>query len=135
MTTQIVGVEHWKDPRGYSNGMLTGDGVLYVAGQIGWNENQIIDTDDFALQAKQALENVVSVVEAAGGNANDVVRLTWFITDKASYLAAQKDIGQYYRSILGKHFPAMSVVVVSALLEDRALVEIEATAVIRTHRR
>ncbi len=130
MSKKIVNPSDWERPRGYSNGWLLEDGTLYVAGQIGWNRSMRFETTDFTAQVKQALHNVVAVVRSAGGAPNDVVRLTWYITDKSSYLANQRDLGTIYREIFGKHFPAMSVVVVQQLIEDDAKVEIEATAYI-----
>jgi len=128
MTHKTIQPDHWSPARGYANGMLTDDGTLYVGGQIGWNSEQKFESHDFIGQMEQALKNIVEVVEAAGGKATDVVRLTWFVTDKKEYLARQREIGKAYQKILGKHFPAMSMLVVSALVEDEALVEIEATA-------
>lgn len=116
--------------RGYANGMLSDDGHLFVGGQIGWNADQKFEVHDFIGQMRQALQNIREVVEAAGGVPEDIMRLTWFVTDKAEYVAAQGDVGRAYRDVLGKHFPAMSMVVVAALIEDEARVEIEATAVI-----
>ncbi|MEM7613546.1 MAG: RidA family protein, partial [Pseudomonadota bacterium] len=101
---------------------------LYVGGQIGWTAAQIFETHDFIGQMEQALRNIVAVVEAAGGQANDITRLTWFILDKSEYVARQREIGEVYRRVLGRHFPAMSMLVVAGLIEDDALVEIEATA-------
>lgn len=120
--------EGWAPARGYANGMLAPDGTLHVGGQIGWDAAQRFVSDDFTGQMRQALRNVVAVVEAAGGTASDVARLTWFVTDKAAYLARQKEVGAAYREVFGRHFPAMSMLVVAGLVEDRALVEIEATA-------
>ena len=104
--------------------------MLFVGGQIGWNATQEFETDDFAGQVEQTLRNILAIVETAGGSAANIVRLTWFITDKREYLARQREVGQVYRKVFGRHFPAMSVVVVAGLIEDRALVEIEATAVL-----
>lgn len=132
MSLSIVNPTQWLRPRGYSNGILTEEGLLFVAGQIGWNANQEIESGDLVQQTRQALQNVVTVVESAGGKASDVVRLTWFLRDKASYLSQQRELGQAYRQIFGKHFPAMSVLIVHELVEDGALVEIEATAHIKT---
>ena len=123
--------EGWKPARGYANGMLAEDGTLHVGGQIGWTGDQVFEARDFVGQMEQALANVLAVVVAAGGRAEDVGRLTWFITDKAEYLARQAEVGQAYRRVFGRHFPAMSVVVVAGLIEEAALVEIEATALIR----
>lgn len=131
MTNQIIQPEGWARPAGYANGVLTSDGLLFVAGQIGWTGECIFETDDFIGQAEQALINIRAIVEQAGGSASDIVRLTWFVTDKREYLARQREVGAAYRRVLGKHFPAMTLVVVADLLEDRALVEIEATANLR----
>lgn len=123
---------HWPRPRGYSNAMTAPAGrVIAVAGQIGWDPStrQLV-ADDLVAQTRKALENIVEVLRAAGAGPQEIIRLTWFITDKQAYLTHQKEIGAAYRSVMGKHFPAMSVVVVSALIEDRAKVEIEATAVV-----
>ena len=118
----------WLPARGYANGVLAKDGTLYMGGQIGWNENKELVSADFVGQMRQALRNIRTIVETAGGSVEDVTRLTWFVTDKAEYLEAQRQVGQAYRDVFGKHFPAMSLVVVSALVEDEAKVEIEATA-------
>lgn len=128
MAHRIIQPEGWKTPRGYANGILTVGGTLHIGGQIGWNADQVFECHDFLGQCKQALANVRAVVEAAGGQVEDIARLTWFITDKAEYLARQREMGEIYRTVFGKHFPAMSMVVVNALIEDDALVEIEATA-------
>ena len=117
-------------PRGYSNGIAAEGTLVFVAGQIGWNEKCEFVSDDFAEQTAQALRNVVAVVEAAGGGAEHIARMTWYVTDKHEYNAALKAIGTAYRAIIGSHYPAMTLVQVAALLEERAKVEIEATAVI-----
>src|SRR4030095_2145962 len=122
--------EGWKPAKGYANGVLTEGARLYVGGPIGWNKNQVFGRDGFIGQMEQALRNIVEVVEAAGGAATDIARLTWYVTDKKEYLAKQKEVGEAYRRVMGKHFPAMTMVVVSGLIEDAALVEIEATAVL-----
>ena len=127
---EIVQPDGWKPAKGYANGVLASGRTLYVGGQIGWNAEQVIETDDFVGQVGQALKNIVQVVEAAGGKPEHIVRLTWFLIDKAEYVARQKELGAVYREVLGRHFPAMSLFVISGLLEDRAKVEIEATAVI-----
>jgi len=118
----------WLPAKGYANGMLTRDGVLHIGGQIGWDGDQRFVANDFVGQMRQALANIVAIVEAAGGQASDITRLTWFVTDKREYLARQAEVGRAYREVMGKHFPAMSMVVVAGLVEDAALVEIEATA-------
>ena len=126
-----VSPPNWMKPSGYSHGMSAEGRVVVTAGQVGWNpSNGAIETDDFAAQAAQALQNVVAVLRSAGAGPQHLVRLTWFITSRDEYLAARPALGQAYRDIVGKSFPAMSVVVVSALLEERAKVEIEATAVV-----
>lgn len=125
---RIVHPEGWARAKGYANGVLTADGRLYVGGQIGWTAEQVFETDDFIGQMEQALKNILAIVEAAGGRAEHITRLTWYVTDKREYVARQSEIGAVYRRVLGRHFPAMTMVVVSALVEDRALVEIEATA-------
>ena len=101
--------------KGYANGMLSEGGLLHIGGQIGWNKNQVFEKHDFVGQLEQTLLNIADVVTAAGGQVTDIARLTWFITDKKDYLAHQLDIGKVYRRVFGKHFPAMSVVVVSCI--------------------
>ena len=121
----------WSRPSGYANAMVAMGRVVALAGQIGWDpQTRQIVSDDFVAQVRQALLNVAQVLQAAGAGPQEVVRLTWFITDKQAYVSRQKEVGTVYREVMGKHFPAMSVVVVSALVEDRAKVEIEATAVL-----
>ena len=122
--------EGWAPPRGYSNGVVAEGRVLFVGGQIGWTAEQRFEARDFVAQARQALANVLAVVEAAGGGAEHVARLTWYVTDKREYLARQREVGEAYRVVMGRHFPAMTMVVVAGLVEDEALVEIEATAVL-----
>lgn len=131
MSSSTINPTHWARPRGYSNGILTEDGLLFIAGQIGWNSRQEIKRGDLVQQTRQALQNVLEIVESAGGVATDVVRLTWYLRDKNAYLLQQREIGEAYREIFGKHFPAMSVLIVHELVEDDALVEIEATARIK----
>ncbi len=128
MTNKIIQPEGWAPARGYANGVLADNGRLYVGGQIGWNGQQVFETHDFIGQMEQALRNIVAVVQAANGEIEDIVRLTWYVTDKKEYLARQKEVGAVYRRVLGRHFPAMTMVVVSQLVEDDALLEIEATA-------
>lgn len=128
MNNRIIQPEGWAPARGYANGVLTPDGTLYVGGQIGWNAEQVFEYHDFIGQMRQTLRNILDVIEAAGGTAEDLTRLTWYVIDKKEYLAAQREVGQAYRDILGRNFPAMTMVVVSALIEDEALIEIEATA-------
>ena len=126
----VLQPEGWAPPKGYANGIFTTDGHLYIGGQIGWNAQQQFESDDFILQMRQTLQNIVAVLNAAGASVEDIVRLTWYVIDKREYLARQAEVGKAYRDIMGRHFPAMTMVVVSGLVEDRALLEIEATAVI-----
>ncbi len=128
MTNQIIHPEGWLPAKGYANGVLAHDGVLHIGGQIGWNAQQVFEHQDFVGQMEQVLRNIADIVTTAGGEISDITRLTWFITDKKAYLAEQKAVGAAYRKVFGKHFPAMSVVVVKELIEDAALIEIEATA-------
>jgi enamine deaminase RidA (YjgF/YER057c/UK114 family) len=131
MKLEIVQPSGWKAPRGYSNGVAVhgASKLVFVAGQIGWDaEQKIVGARDFAAQFARALENVVAVVRAAGGEPQHLVRLTIYVTDKRQYLAATGAIGTAWRAQLGKHFPAMALVEVAGLLEPDALVEIEATA-------
>lgn len=123
--------EGWPRPRGYSNGTIASGRLLAIAGQIGWDPvTQTIDGADFVGQVRQALLNIRAVLQSARATPRDVIRLTWYITDRATYLRHTADIGTVYREVFGDHYPAMSVVAVAALLEARALVEIEATAVL-----
>ncbi|EEB83484.1 RidA family protein [Roseobacter sp. GAI101] len=130
MSHKVIQPEGWAPAKGYANGMLSADGHLFVGGQIGWTADQKFEAHDFIGQMKQALLNIRTVVEAAGGVPEDIMRLTWYVTDKAEYVAAQADVGRAYREVMGRHFPAMAMVVVAGLIEDEAKVEIEATAVI-----
>lgn len=130
MTNTIIQPDGWAIAKGYANGVLTPDGQLFVGGQIGWDANQNFQSSDFIGQMEQALTNVITVVTKAGGSAADIVRLTWYVIDKREYLARQGEIGAVYRRILGRNFPAMTMIVVAGLVEDQALLEIEATAVI-----
>ena len=131
MPLEPIHPAHWSPPRGYSNGMLAPAGarLLFVAGQIAWDaEQRLVGAGDFAAQFARALENVLEVVRAAGGGAEHVARLTIYVADKRAYLDARERIGAAYRRLFGRHYPAMALVEVSALLEEGALVEIEATA-------
>ena len=121
--------EGWEPPKGYANGLaVSGTQWIFLGGQIGWNERQEFETDDFVGQVEQALRNVAQVLAVAGATPDQIVRMTWYITDRSAYLAKLKELGAVYRSVMGRHFPPMTVVEVSALIEERALVEIEATA-------
>ncbi len=123
----------WKAPKGYANGVVASGAskLLFIAGQIAWDEQQkLVGIGDMAAQFEQVLKNIVAIVRAAGGESAHIVRMTCYVTDKKLYLAATRDIGAHWRTILGKHFPAMALVEVAGLLEPGALVEIEATAVL-----
>ncbi|MCT4611568.1 MAG: RidA family protein [Pelagimonas sp.] len=128
MTHKTIQPEGWAPAKGYANGMLTPNGTLYVGGQIGWTADQVFESHDFIGQMRQALQNIVAVVDAAGGKIEDITRLTWYVVDKKEYLSKQREVGQVYREVLGRHFPSMTMVVVAGLVEDEALLEIEATA-------
>ena len=128
MKPETIHPEGWAPALGYANGMHMPDGTLHIGGQIGWDAQKVFLEGGFLEQMEQALANIAAIVRAAGGDVTDVGRLTWFVKDKAEYLAHQREIGAAYRRIFGKHFPAMSLVVVKDLVEDEALVEIEATA-------
>ncbi len=125
---EIIHPEGWKPAKGYANGVLAQGARLYVGGQIGWNKDQVFESHDFIGQTEKALANIAEIVRSAGGDVTDIVRLTWYVTSKKEYLAKQVEVGEAYRRVMGKHFPAMTMVVVADLVEDEALVEIEATA-------
>jgi enamine deaminase RidA (YjgF/YER057c/UK114 family) len=129
---QFLHPRGWKPAKGYANGVAAEGRTVFVAGQIGWNADQTFEGRDFVAQVRQALENVVAVVREAGGGPAHITRLTWFITDKAEYLSRLPEVGEAYRGVMGKHFPAMTMVQVAALIEDEAKVEIEASAVVPT---
>ena len=127
----ILQPEGWAAPKGYANGIAAQGRLVVTAGQIGWNpETCQFETDDFVGQVRQTLANVVAVLAEAGGEPRHITSMTWYFTDKAEYLANLKGIGEAYRAIIGRHFPAMAAMQVVALVEDRAKVEIQATAVI-----
>jgi enamine deaminase RidA (YjgF/YER057c/UK114 family) len=130
MTIEILHPQGWAPAKGYANGVAAEGRQVFIAGQIGWNESCEFVSDDFIAQVEQALKNILAVLKEAGGGPEHLVRLTWYLTDKGEYVARQRELGEAYRRVLGKNFPAMSAVVVMALIEDRAKVEIEATAVI-----
>jgi enamine deaminase RidA (YjgF/YER057c/UK114 family) len=122
--------EGWPRPRGYANGVAVTGRQVYIAGMIGWDAQGVFHTDDFAGQAQQALRNIIAVLREAGGKPEHIVRMTWYVTDKREYLAAGAEVGRAFREIVGSYNAAMTAVEVKALIEDRAKVEIEATAVI-----
>jgi enamine deaminase RidA (YjgF/YER057c/UK114 family) len=128
---QILQPDGWAAPRGYANGTAATGRVVFTAGQIGWNPaTGRFETDDFAAQVGQALRNVAAVLAEAGAGPEHVTRLTWYVTSRDAYLGAGRALGEAYRAVFARHYPAMAVVVVAALLEPRAQVEIEATAVV-----
>ena len=127
---QTLHPKNWTHASGYSHGVAAEGRHVFVAGQFGWNERHEIVSDDFVAQVEQALQNIVAILAEAEARPEDLVRLTWYVTDKGEYLARLKEVGQAYRRAIGRHFPAMTLVQVVALVEDRAKVEIEATAVV-----
>ena len=120
----------WLPARGYANGVAAHGTQIFVGGQIGWNAQQQFETDDFILQTAQALRNIVAVLKEANAGPEHVARMTWYILDRAEYIARLKELGMVYREVMGRNFPAMSCVQVAALIEERAKVEIEVTAVL-----
>ncbi len=120
----------WKRASGYSNGIMARGRMIFTGGLVGWDADQVFGTDDFAGQVRQVLENIVAVLAAGGAGPQHLVRLTWYVTDKHEYLGALREVGAAYREVIGRHYPAMALVQVVALVEDRAKVEIEATAVV-----
>ncbi len=120
----------WKPPKGYANGIAARGTLVFVGGQVGWNAQQEFESDDFVAQSRRALQNVVAVLAEAGAAPEHVVRMTWYVVDRREYLANVRALGSAYRDIMGRHYPAMTAVQVAALIEERARVEIEATAVI-----
>lgn len=120
----------WAAPKGYANGMAARGTLVFVGGQIGWNADQQFDSDDFIAQTEQTLRNIVAVLAAGGAGPEHIVRLTWYVVDREEYLRRLPELGRAYRAVMGRHFPAMACVQVVALMESRAKVEIEATAVV-----
>ena len=127
---QVLLPSGWPRPKGYANGVAARGRMVFVAGMIGWDAQGVFHSDDFALQARQALENMVAVLREAGAQPEHITRMTWYVTDKHEYLAAARDIGRAFREVVGAYNAAMTAVQVTALIEDRAKVEIEATAVV-----
>lgn len=125
----VLHPQGWARPKGYAYGVVAEGKVVCLSGIIGWDEQGRITSDDFVAQVRQALTNIVTLLREAHGSPADIVRMTWYVVDKREYLAVQSDLGEAYRAIVGRHFPAMTVVEVAGLLEDRARVEIEVTAV------
>lgn len=127
---QVLDPQDWKPAIGYANGIAAKGTQIFVGGQIGWNGQQEFETDELVAQVRQTLENIVAVLAEANAGPEHIVRLTWFVVDKQDYLAKRRAIGQVYREVIGRHFPSMTLVQVADLLEDRAKVEIEATAIL-----
>ncbi|WP_353193424.1 RidA family protein [Pandoraea pnomenusa] len=131
---QVLQPPEWAKPRGYANGMAfemtVGSRIVFVGGQIGWNGQQRFETDDFALQVRQTLENIVAILAEGKAKPEHIVRMTWYVKNKEEYVASYPAIGEHYRAVIGRHFPAMTAVEVADLVEDEAKVEIEVTAVV-----
>ena len=127
---QFLDPRGWKKPKGFTNGVVAQGRTVFLAGQVGWNAEQRFESSDFVAQARQALANIVTLVAEAGGEPEHLTRLTWFVLDKQEYLSRLGELGEAYRSVMGRHFPAMTLVQVGALVEDEARLEIEATAVV-----
>ena len=130
MSRETLQPAGWRRPSGYANGIAAEGRQIFISGQIGWNAEEQFESDELAAQVRQALANVVAVLAAADAKPEHLVRLTWYVTSREEYYASIEAIGAAYREVIGRHFPAMSVVVVAGLLEPRAKVEIEATAVL-----
>ena len=120
----------WPKPKGYANGIMARGSLIFVGGQIGWNADQEFESDDFIAQTRQTLVNITAVLQAAGARPEHMVRMTWYVTNRVEYNTRLKELGIVYREVMGKNFPAMTSVEVSGLMEERAKVEIEVTAVI-----
>jgi enamine deaminase RidA (YjgF/YER057c/UK114 family) len=127
---QILQPEGWAKPKGYSNGVAASGRTVCVSGMIGWDADCRFHTGDFAGQTRQALQNIVEVLQQAGARPEHIVRMTWYVVDKQEYIGAAKAVGAAYREIIGRHYPAMTAVQVVALIEDQARVEIEVTAIV-----
>ncbi len=130
MSHRILQPNGWTRPKGYANGVAARGRTIFVAGQIGWDAEQRLVSADLVAQARQALANIVAILAVDGAKPEHIVRLTWYVTSRATYLAASESLGAVYREVIGRHFPAMSAVEVSALMEPGAVIEIEATAVV-----
>lgn len=120
----------WAEPKGYANGVMARGAMIFVGGQIGWNAEQQFESDDFIAQTRQALQNILAVLQASGAGPEHMVRMTWYVVDRVEYIARLRELGAAYREVMGKNFPAMTCVEVSALVEERARIEIEVTAVL-----
>jgi enamine deaminase RidA (YjgF/YER057c/UK114 family) len=120
----------WPRPKGYSNGVVASGTMVFLAGIVGWTADEVLESDDFVTQARQALANIVALLDEAGAKPEHIVRMTWFIADKTEYLSCRKALGDAYTETIGRHYPAMAVIAVSGFIEDGARLEIETTAVI-----
>ncbi|MDO8385484.1 MAG: RidA family protein [Polaromonas sp.] len=120
----------WAEPRGYANGVMARGAMIFVGGQIGWNAQQQFESDDFIVQTRQALLNILAVLQSGGAGPEHMVRMTWYVVDRVEYIARLKELGAAYREVMGRNFPAMTCVEVSALVEEQARIEIEVTAVL-----
>lgn len=127
---QFLHPRDWKQPKGFANGIAAEGRVVFLAGQVGWNPEQKFESEDFVAQTRQALANIVALIAEADGRPEHITRLTWYVLDKHEYLSRLREVGEAYRGVMGRHFPAMTLVQVGALVEDEARVEIEATAVV-----
>ena len=127
---QVIQPKNWPKPKGYSNGIVASGSMLFIGGQVGWDETETIVSDDFVKQVKQALLNIITILHEAGGKPEHIVRMTWYVTDRDAYMNSQKELGLVYTEVMGRHYPAMSLLVIKALVEEGAMVEIEATAVL-----
>ena len=120
----------WEAPRGYANGVMARGALIFVGGQIGWNAQQQFESDDFIAQTRQALLNIRAVLQAGGAGPQHMARMTWYVVDRLEYISRLQELGVVYREVMGKNFPAMTCVQVAGLVEDRARIEIEVTAVV-----
>jgi enamine deaminase RidA (YjgF/YER057c/UK114 family) len=127
---KVLQPDGWAKPVGYANGIVARGRTIFVGGQIGWNKDCVFETDDLAAQVRQTLTNIVAVLACDGASPHHITSMTWYFTDKREYLASLGSIGQAYRDVMGRHYPAMAAVQVGALMEDRAKVEIQAVAVV-----
>lgn len=127
---EVLHPANWKTPSGYANGIAASGRTIFVGGQIGWNGDQVFESDDFVDQFEMVLRNILAILKEADAGPEHLVRLTWYVTDKREYLSRLREVGAVYREVIGRNYPAMAVVQVTGLMEDRAKVEIEATAVI-----
>jgi enamine deaminase RidA (YjgF/YER057c/UK114 family) len=127
---RVLQPKEWKSPSGYANGIVASGPTVFIGGQIGWNADQVFESDDFVDQVRQALRNVLEILAEAGAGPEHIVRLCWYVTDKREYAARLSEVGEAYRSVMGRNFPPMTLVQVTGLVEDAAKVEIEATAVL-----